>query len=74
MSTAVASEQALPQVGYSIAEVEHILNLPHKRAYALIREGKLTAFLDQTNRLKVSPYQLMKYIEENAQSIQVIGG
>ena len=65
MSTAVASEQALPPAGYSIAEVEHILNLPQKRGYTLVREKKLTAFVDSTGRLKVSPYQLMKYMEES---------
>ncbi len=65
MSTTAAPEQALPPAGYSIAEVERILNLPHKRGYALVREQKLTAFVDQTGRLKISPYQIMKYIEEN---------
>ncbi len=64
MSTA-APEQALPPVGYSIPEVEKHLVLAHKRAYALIREGKLTAFVDSTGRLKVSPYHLMKYMEDN---------
>ncbi len=63
--TTAATDQALPPVGYSIAEVEKVLELPHKRAYALIREGKIEAFVDQTGRLKVSPYHLMKYIEEN---------
>lgn len=65
MSTTAAPEQALPPVGYSPLEVEKILGLAHKRSYALIREGKLAAFLDSTGRLKVSPYHLMKYIEEN---------
>ncbi len=65
-STEVAPEQALPPAGYSIAEVERILNLPHKRGYVLVREQKLTAFVDSTGRLKVSPYHLMKYIEETS--------
>ena len=66
VSTAVTPKQALPPVGYSIAEVEKITGMAHKRAYALIREGKLTAFVDSTGRLKVSAYQLLKYIEEQA--------
>jgi hypothetical protein len=65
MSTEVAPEQALPPVGYSPLEVESILGLPHKRAYALIRERKLTAFVDSTGKIKVSQYQLMKYMEDN---------
>ncbi len=60
-----APEQALPPVGYSPLEVEKILGLAHKRSYALIREGRINAFVDQTGRLKISPYQIMKYIEEN---------
>lgn len=68
ISTEVAPVQALPPVGYSIAEVEKILGLPNKRAYALVREGRIEAFVDQTGRLKVSPYHLMKYIEENTQT------
>lgn len=65
VSTTAVPEQALPPVGYSIAEVEKVLGLPHKRAYALVREGRIEAFVDQTGRLKVSPYHLMKYIEDN---------
>lgn len=66
VSTAVTPEQALPPVGYSPLEVERILGLPHKRAYALIRERKLAAFVDTVGKIKVSKDQLMKYMEGNA--------
>lgn len=66
IEAAAIQETGLPPVGYSIPEVEHILSLPQKSAYRLIKEGKLNAFLDSTGRLKVHQYQVLKYMEEKA--------
>ncbi len=63
----MAPETALPPVGYGIGEVERILQIPKRRGYALIKEGRLQAFLSIDNKLKVSPlevYRVMCEVEQ----------
>jgi hypothetical protein len=59
----LAPELAMPPVGYSIAEVENILGIPHKTGYRLVKEGKLEAFVGSTGKLRVSPYVLYAYMK-----------
>ena len=60
----VAPEAALPPCGYGIQEVEKILGIPTKTGYRLVRNGKLEAFVDSTGKLKVSPYEVYRYLKE----------
>lgn len=45
----------LPEPGYTAPEAEKLLELPTKRLYALIREGRISSYADCTGRLRV-PY------------------
>lgn len=57
-------EMALPPVGYSVAEVERILGIPAKTGYRLIRENKLETFVDSCGMLRVSPYEVYRYMKQ----------
>ena len=60
----VTPETALPPVGYGIGEVERILGIPKKRGYALVKEGKLQAFLSTDGALKVHPFEVYRVMCE----------
>ncbi len=64
IDAASTPEIALPAVGYSVAEVERILNIPTKTGYRLIKQGRLKAFVTSDGVLKVHPYELWRYITE----------
>lgn len=54
---------ALPEVGYSIPEVEHILRIPAKTGYRLLKNGKLDAYVDSVGQLRVSQLDLYAYMK-----------
>lgn len=59
----LATEELLP-VGYSIREVEKLLNIPTKTGYRLVKDRKLKAFVDSTGTLKVSPFEIYRYMNQ----------
>ncbi len=61
----VMPSDVLPPSGYSIAEIEKILQLPHRVGYHHIKDGRLKAFRDVTGKLKVTPEDLWHYMKSN---------
>jgi excisionase family DNA binding protein len=54
----------LPPVGYTIREAEQILGMSEKYLYRLIRQGKVSAYLDSVNQLRISREEVYALMRE----------
>ncbi len=64
MKTEEIPERVLPPTGYSLQEVEQMMDWPRRTAYRKVREGKVDVFYDGLGLMKVHPYTLWKLLEE----------
>ena len=56
----LAPELVLSLVGFDVAEVERLLQLPKRSGYYRIKTGDISAFVGVDGRLKVSPLEVLR--------------
>ena len=60
----------LPPVGYTIREAEQILGYSEKYLYRLIRDGKVNAYVDSVNQLRISREECYALMREREASLK----
>ncbi len=60
----LAPELVMSLVGFDVAEVERLLQLPKRSGYYRIKTGDISAFVGVDGRLKVSPLEVMRKMHE----------